>query len=146
MDGVVLGSQADSPDEWLALAEKSRQVALFALTMPDMGNVAWSHSGFACECLLKAAIMITERFNSWPSRSRRPDLYTHDLEKLAKLLNWKVGIEDEIAPSWAVVTQWRREAMYYPTMNKVVANSLFDAVFGEKGVAKCLSQTFLMCS
>lgn len=105
---------------------------------------AWSAAGFALECTLKAAIMHREGLNSWPSRDRRRDLYTHNIAELAAILGMQVDAAHPIAPAWAVVLQWRRDDMYSLRMNQAVATSLIEAVFSEDdGVATWIRRNYL---
>lgn len=137
------GQQANSVEEWLRLVEHARRQAEFCLQFPEMASAAWSHCGFACECVLKAAIMDKERFNSWPSRDARRDLYSHNLLDLAKILGWKPTPQDAVGPAWGVVVNWRREHMYTPDMSLIVAQDLYEATFGQEGVVTWIRQHFL---
>lgn len=135
---------ADSVEEWIELADVARKMASLALRDASTRSAAWSQCGFSVECLLKAAIMRQERLNCWPTRASRRELYTHDLEALARILGWTIEPSHPIAPAWAVVIQWRREDMYSNKMTGVVAQSLFDAVFSEsEGVSTWIRQNLL---
>jgi hypothetical protein len=115
-----------------------------ALADPVARNVAWAHAGFACECMLKAAIMAHERLNAWPDRSSRPELYTHRLDQLAKVLGLQIGPTDEIAAAWAAVLDWRREHAYVSDQIPApVLIDLIEAVFSEGGIIPWLSQRYL---
>jgi hypothetical protein len=135
---------ANSVEEWLRVAARHRAAAEQLVTLPELTQLSWSNAGFACECVFKAAIMAKERLNSWPSRSSRPELYTHDLAQLAKILGFEVKPIDQVAPAWSVVVRWRRHHMYNSNnMPMPVAQGLMDAVFGEEGVTQCLKQSYL---
>ncbi len=137
-------TMADSVEGWIKLARLSRQMAEWAASSPETRNAAWSHAGFACECLFKAAIMRKERLNAWPSRDSRRDLYTHDLKALAKILGVKITGDDTIAPAWSVVLQWQREHMYIAQdMPSAVVDGLMEAMFSEEGMARWIFQNFL---
>ncbi|OBQ96026.1 hypothetical protein [Mesorhizobium sp. AA23] len=136
--------EADTVDGWVQLAEQARAVAEMAMQNAFTRNFAWAHAGFACECLIKAAIMKKERLNSWPTRSSRRELYSHDLKELASILGLNISPADLVAPAWSVVLQWRREHMYISDeMPLRVVADLMDAVFSDEGVAKWISQNYL---
>ncbi|MCB5176301.1 hypothetical protein [Microvirga lenta] len=125
------------------MVELSRRQAEFCLQFPEMAAAAWSHCGFACECVLKAAIMDKERLNSWPSKGARKESHTHNLQDLAKILGWQPIPRDHVAPAWSVVVNWRRGHMYSLEMSPAAAQDLFDATFGEEGVVTWIRQRFL---
>lgn len=88
--------------------------------------------------------MRSERLNQWPDRGARPDLYEHSLKKLAKVLGMTISPSDEVAASWLVAMQWRREYMYYPEVSRVAAEQIYEAVFDEqKGVVAWISRNYL---
>lgn len=135
---------ADSVSDWLKLAVKHRRAAEALMHDPAMRGIAWSLAGYSCECVLKAAIMAKERLNSWPSRSSRPDLWSHDLRALAKVLGATVTPADPVAPAWSIVVQWRREHTYHPNdIPEAVIRDLMAAAYLDKGVIPWISQSFL---
>lgn len=141
----MLDPTASSIEEWIALAKSARTSAYALLKHPSTHNQAWSQAGFSIECLLKASIMAKERFNTWPSRGARGDLYTHDLEKLADILGMKVLPADPVAPSWSVVLQWRREHSYVSKVRPAaITNGLIDAAFSDNGVFQWISRRYLL--
>ena len=102
---------------------------------------AVQHAGFAVECALKAYIWHQERFNQWPSRETRPDLYTHSLVTLRTVAGIKVDPTEPSAPHWHIMLQWNRNQGYDPRpMPRKVARSYVDAAFGADGVATWLRQ------
>lgn len=137
--------QANSVEQWIALARVYRANAFLVVDMPGMEQLAWSSAGFACECLMKAAIMAKERLNSWPSRDSRRELHTHDLERLAAILGISIAPDDDVAAAWSVVTKWRRHHMYTASgFPAPVARSLLSAAFGEDGLEQWLFQSYLI--
>ncbi|GHG36086.1 hypothetical protein GCM10017322_38660 [Paracoccus aerius] len=131
-------------EEWMDLARQWRLAARKLSELPETQTIAWTHAGFACECLLKAAIMAQERLNSWPSRAARKELYTHNLVDLAKVLRAKISPFDPVAPKWAVVTQWRRADTYVSApMNPKVVADLLAAAFDKGGVEEWIFENYL---
>ena len=105
--------------------------------------MAIGHIGFSTEAALKAYFMRRERFNSWPTRAARPDLFTHDLRKLVAAAGIPLDPQDPIAPSWQVILQWDRNQQYDPRpMPARVASSWFDAAFGQEGVVTWIRKSF----
>lgn len=100
------------------------------------------HCGIAAECALKAYIWHVERFNQWPDRESRKDLYTHDLRVLRKIAGIELDPKSATAPAWLVVLQWDRHQGYDPNpMPRKVARSMFEATFGKDGVVTWLRQS-----
>ena len=131
-----------SPSEWLKLAEQHEEAARALARNRLAAAQAYFHVGIAAECALKAYIMWKERLNSWPDRSSRRDLYTHDLRKLVQIAEIERSSRDPVGPSWAVVLQWDREQGYDPApMPRKVAHSMVEAAFGEKGVVTWIRKT-----
>jgi hypothetical protein len=129
----------DTPEAWLFLCQQHEEVAKLALTKTLTMAQAHFHAGIAVECALKAYIMRTERLNSWPSRSGRADLYTHDLRQLLNISALSISTGDPIAPAWNLVMQWDRNQGYDPTpMPERVAKGWVDAAFGREGVVTWL--------
>ena len=76
-------AQPQSTDEWLTLARQDQQAAFRLANDAATAGRAWDHAGHAVECVLKAAIMARSGMNQWPPYDVRPELYTHDLSRLA---------------------------------------------------------------
>ena len=100
--------------------------------------------GFAVEALLKALILQVRQKNSWDATL---DAYrTHELKGLAE----GCGITDsalanaaEFRAAWAMIFQWRRSAGYHPFETTfAVADGMYEASFGQKGVAKWIELNF----
>ena len=128
--------------QWLKLAATHEQAAKTLCEDKVAASHALFHVGSAMECALKAMIMQRERFNSWPSRSSRPDLYTHDLRDLVQLAGVILSASAPEAASWKVVLDWDRNQSYDPkTMPRKVARAWVEAAFGEKGAATWIRMT-----
>ena len=56
---------------------------------------AYILAGAAVECALKSRIMRHEGLNRWPTKRERHDLYSHNLEHLAKLAGVTSDLEVE---------------------------------------------------
>jgi hypothetical protein len=124
-----------STDEWLRLVRQHERVARIICDDKIAASQAHWHAGIAIECALKAYIMHVQRFNGWPSKESRPDLYTHDLRELLKISGISLRSSDPVAPAWALVLQWDRNQGYEPKpMPRKVARSFLDAAFGQNGV------------
>lgn len=132
-----------SVHEWCALAVQKRDAAQVLLSAGHFQE-AWICAGFAVECAVKAAIFKNERFNSWPSRSRRPDLYVHDLYTLFGLAGINlVGItSDPVAPKIMTVCLWQRSDGYKTRMPGKVARDICSAAFDVDGVLNWISIRF----
>ncbi|MFD2248949.1 hypothetical protein ACFSJ2_01475 [Pseudochelatococcus lubricantis] len=136
--------QADSVDEWLRIARSNRDAAYALVYVPSTRNIAWERAGFAAECVLKASIMAKERLNRFPPRALRRDLYDHDLGRLSRTLGMEVMADDDLAPYWQVVLQWRREHTYVAgEMPLTVVRELLDAVFSDDGVVPWVCRSYL---
>lgn len=102
------------------------------------------HAARATECALKAYIWRTERFNQWPSRRDRDELYTHDLRRLRSVAGIMVDPTEATAPSWHVMLQWDRNQGYDPKpMPSKVAQGFVEAAFGPDGVVTWLRQILI---
>lgn len=79
------------------------------------------HAGVAVETALKARIMRHERMNVWPSRSTRPELYTHNLERLLRLCGLEASFDEallsedcpEYVAAWMIVKDWHINMRYH---------------------------------
>lgn len=97
-----------TPEEWMALAATHEAAAKKLKDDKIAAFHAVGHIGFATEAALKAYIIRKERFNAWPSRASRPDLYTHDLRKLRAIAGIAIDPTDPMAACWHWVLQWDR--------------------------------------
>jgi hypothetical protein len=126
----------------MSLARQHETTARLLAENREVAAQAYFHVGFAAECALKAYIMWSERLNNWPDRDSRPDLYTHDLTRLADLAGIERRTTDPIGPSWKTVLDWNRSQGYDPNpMPRKVARSMVEAAFGEKGVVTWIRKT-----
>jgi hypothetical protein len=131
-------------EEWLQLVVRAERTAR---TMADDKNAAADghfHAGIAVEFALKAYIMRRERFNAWPSKEARPDLYTHNLRDLVAIAGIALTPTMPSASSWYVALQWNRLQGYDPApMPRKVARSMVDAVFGSSGVVTWIRSSLI---
>lgn len=138
------GAQPNSVEDWLALAAREEAAAHQLVNDKNLAAMAWTHAGSAVECALKAAIMAHTGMNRWPERTERPDLYDHDLQKLASLAGITISPRDQVAASWVVVLRWRRGQTYNPKrMPRRVARDMLGAAFGSTGIVPWIRSTFL---
>lgn len=130
-------------EEWCALARQKRKAAELLLTNGHLEE-AWGNAGFSVECGLKAAIFARERFNLWPSRAGRPDLYTHDITRLMTIagIDLEALVSDPIAPKFMTVRLWRRSDGYKTHMPGRVARDICEAAFSQDGVLKWIGSRF----
>ena len=139
-------AKCESIDDWMALARVHKLSASALMKMPETRGAAWGHCGFGVECVLKATIMRVSQQSVWWTRNERPDLYVHDLKKLAGFAGLSpqtIGTTDPLAPAWHTVFAWRREQSYNPMpMPAPVLKGLYDASFGQGGVVKWLNDTY----
>ena len=89
-----------SPAEWLRLVAQHERRARSAAADKKLCAHAWSDLGIAVECMRKAIIMHTNRFNAWPSKNMRPDLHTHNIRQLAKIAGIEITTRDRVAAAW----------------------------------------------
>lgn len=135
-----MGPQSIS--DWLALCRQHERSALAIVDDKHAAAQAVFHAAIAVECALKAYIWHKERFNQWPSKEARPDLYTHNLRALRDLAGIEVRTTGSTAPCWHVMLQWDRNQGYDPRpMPRKVARAFVEAAFGSDGVATWLRQT-----
>lgn len=98
-------------------------------------------AGFAVEFALKALIIRRERLNAWPSKDRRPELYTHSLRDLFHA----AGIELRAAPrglrgALRTVLDWNRAHEYTSgKMSRANARSMVAAALDPEGVVAWLN-------
>lgn len=129
----------ESIADWLALCRQHEEAAKAIAENKVAAGQSIQHVGFAVECALKAYIWHVERFNQWPSRDARPDLYTHDLRKLRAIAGIQLDPAEPNAAHWHIVLQWDRNQGYDPKpMPRRVARSFVEAAFGSDGVATWL--------
>ncbi len=129
-----------SRDEWFAAARRKGELARLVHDRKEIAFEAVDACGWACEFALKGVIMRRNGFNRWPTRAERPELYTHDLWKLAEL----AGIERASVPSHLrgrvkLAFSWNVEHRYLDRKTpRRVAKDVVDSVFGEDGVLEWL--------
>lgn len=135
MSGDVL---ANSYDEWRALAVDKLAAAQHLLSNGHW-QIAFEIAGAAVECALKAHIMRREGLNSWPIRSDRKEVYSHNLGALAQVAKLDDALLHEIysepqSPvglAWLIVKDWRVEIRYAAgTFPSVRARDMVQAVEG----------------
>lgn len=130
----------NSPEEWFSRAADKEKVARHFAEDKVAAREAILAAGSAVEFALKAVIMKRERFNSWPERSSRPEIYTHDLYTLFEL----AGIDHAMMPvrlraRWKVVLSWNRWMDYeYGRVPRRVARDMVEAAFADDGVVPWL--------
>ena len=130
-----------SISDWLALCRQHERAARAIVEDKQACAQAVHHAGFAVECALKAYIWHIQRFNQWPEKAARPDLYVHDLRKLTAIAGIELNSVEPTAPHWHVMLQWNRNQGYDPKpMPRKVARSYVEAAFGSDGVATWLRQ------
>jgi hypothetical protein len=128
-------------EEWLTLAAQHQGTARVLSSNKALAAQGFFHAGLAVECALKAYIFKKERFNAWPSKEMRPDLWTHDLRELVRIAEIPLDAGAPQAPAWHVVLQWDRAQGYDPArMPRRVAQSMVEAAFGELGVVTWIRQ------
>lgn len=97
-------------------------------------------AGYAVEFALKACIMRREGLETWPAKTARPELYTHNLRELFRL----AGIElasapEEMKAPLRTVLDWDRALEYNLTViGRAQARTMVAAAFGEAGVVAWL--------
>lgn len=128
-----------SIEDWIALGRTHRLAAERLSKSRHTSQQAVFHAGLAVECLIKALIIRVERLNAWPSRSARPEVYTHNLRSLSAVAKIALLPTSPCAAEWSVVLQWDRNQGYDPDpMPRSVAKSFLEAAFGQDGVSKWL--------
>jgi len=97
---MTLGTASPGPapsasvEAWFREARNYLQAAE-AASREHLWRQACQQAGQAVELALKGRIMHRERFNQWPARSQRRDLYVHDLGKLAAIAGVQPFFEQE---------------------------------------------------
>jgi hypothetical protein len=137
-------SNPQSVEDWLSLVRRNCAAA-HTLLLKNMTSEAWNHAGFAIEAALKAAIMVYRRFNTWPSRGLRQDLYGHNLfHLLAEAgIDIKKLSKDPVAYKLQTVLLWNRGDTYNPkAMPRRVAASMVEAACGSNGVRSWIGTRF----
>lgn len=91
-------SATDGPsaDDWVRIAREHASDAHF-LANGKRWRSAYMAAGIAVECALKGRIMRRQGMNRWPTRKERPELYSHDLGKLAVLAGMTERLENALA-------------------------------------------------
>jgi hypothetical protein len=137
-------SNPNSVADWLSLCKQHETAAKLMADDKSAAAQGFFHAGLAVECALKAYIWHLERFNRWPDKDARPDLYTHNLRLLKDAAKITLRTTDVNAPSWHIVLQWDRNQGYDPKpMPRKVARAMVEAVFGEDGVVTWLRQQLI---
>lgn len=128
-----------TPAEWMRLARQHELVALAMREDREAAGQAVYHAGLATECALKGYIMKNERLNRWPDRDERPELYSHDINRLMRIAGIVVDSRDPTAPSWHTMSLWSRGQGYEPAPTpRRVARSFVEAAFGPAGAVTWL--------
>ncbi len=141
-DPAAMSRNPASIAEWFTVCERHERLAFMAAEDKKAAALALFHVGSAVECALKAYIWHRERFNQWPDKASRPDLYRHDLRELLKISGIEPQPTDPTAPGWLTVLQWDRNQAYDPKrMPRTVARSYVEAAFGKDGVVTWLRLT-----
>lgn len=124
-----------TPDEWWRRSNEKRVSAELLLSGRKSARDCYHLVGTSIEFALKATIA-RKRFNSWPTRAERPDLYTHDL----RLLFSALGVDHTSLPpglraKLRTVLSWSRDKEYVGSkMPRKEAVQIFEAAFNEDGV------------
>jgi hypothetical protein len=127
---------------WLTLTRQHQDSAEMLSDDKSAAAQGYFHAGLAVECALKAYIMRRQRFNTWPSRQARPDLWTHDLRALREIAQIPLIAAAPVAAAWHIVLQWDRNQGYDPArMPRKVAKSMVEAAFGKNGVVTWIRQS-----
>jgi hypothetical protein len=138
--------QVRTVDDWLHIARGRKAGALQLLKDPALAMLAWESAGFAAEALIKAAIMEAHQRSIWWTKQEREEVWSHNLRALAKLIGASektIATADPYAPAWAVTFGWRRDHGYNTSpMSQEVAQGMYDAVFGDRGISEWISSTF----
>lgn len=131
----------DSVGEWLHLSWQHQQSALKLADDRLTAGQALQHVGFSTEAALKGYIFHRERFNSWPSRAARPDLYDHNLRNLCRIAQIDILALGPVTASWHTMLQWGRHQGYDPKPTPIpVVDGYLKAAFGEDGAVTWLCQ------
>lgn len=130
----------DTPEEWWRRIEGKRLVALHMKEDRRNAVEAWDACGTSVEFALKAVILKRERWNRWPDKADRPDLYTHDLRRVMALA--KIGPIDvprSLKFEVSTALSWKRESAYRGSvLPRRQAREMYEAVFGPNGVIEWL--------
>lgn len=100
-----MNSVGPGPQDWFAAARDSQRAAQ-VLMREHLWRNAYGAAGHAVECSLKGLIMLRERMNRWPDRAARPDLYTHDLTRLATLAGVHADLLEEVRQQTEIGRAW----------------------------------------
>ncbi len=94
-------------EDWERTAREYAAAARrLARMRPPMWRSAYHEAGLALECALKACIMRLHGLNHWPTRSRRPEFYTHDPDILLRLAGLEVAMPAEVDSETAIGLAW----------------------------------------
>lgn len=89
--------------------------------------------------------MTHRRFNRFPPKESRPDLYTHNLMHLAREAGIDFGglARDPIAPHFQTVLLWNRGEGYNPSpMPMRIAEDMVSSACGPNGVIQWLATRY----
>ena len=130
----------DTPEEWWRRIEGKRLVALHMKEDRRNAVEAWDACGTSVEFALKAVILKRERWNRWPDKADRPDLYTHDLRRLMALAGLdSSSIPRPMMPRFKTVLSWSRENEYQSALvPRRQARQIYEHAFGPDGVIEWL--------
>ncbi|WP_107933515.1 hypothetical protein [Sphingomonas aerolata] len=135
---------AKSQAEFLSLARQKLALVKLLLHTKGQRTACYVECGFAVEALLKALILQVHQKISWDATL---DGYRHhELKGLAEGCGITTGTliaAAEFRAAWATVFQWRRSAGYHPFETTfAIADGMYEASFGQKGVAKWIELNF----
>lgn len=106
-------------------------------------------AGLSVEYALKGRIMRRLGLNRWPTRAERPELYSHDLGKLAELAGLTAHTEDAVARCEPVGSAWMVTKDFainrrYPDGSPFpvkLGRDMVEAVKGREGLVEWLIRT-----
>lgn len=129
-----------SAEEWRRQAENKKNAATELRDKRRLCRECYHLTGVAIEFALKAVVMKNERFNQWPSKAARPDLYVHNLRALFNALNVShSGLPIELRANLKTVLNWSRGAEYADgKMPRKELIQFYNAAFGPDGVYEWL--------
>lgn len=125
-----------SADDWRRRAREKEQAAKVLATDRKTARDGYVQAGFAVEYALKAVIQKRHRFNRWPDKNERPDLYVHNLRPLIVAAGIDPqALSPELRKNLSVVSNWDRGHDYAAErMPRKVVRDMIECAFGEDGV------------
>ncbi len=114
------------------LAEAKLADAKLLLRSGRFGS-AFYLAGYTVELMLKAVLASEIRAETIPSRELMRDIFTHDIEKLARLarldtaLREKADADPRFAASWQIARAWNEHSRY-DTRDAAEATILIEAI------------------